>query len=491
MYRMAFRFVRMLLAVLAFGSSLAMAQQTFSKEQIDQMMAPIALYPDSLLSQVLMASTYPADVADAAKWSKANPNQKGDAAVKAVQEQTWDPSVQSLVAFPQVIQMMGDQPDWVQNLGDAFLASSKDVLDSAQRLRTKAQQTGSLKSNEQQTVTTEQEPQTQQTVIKIEPTNPQTVYVPAYNPTVVYGSWPYPAYPPYYYPPYPAYYPGAALATGIAFGVGVAAVGALWGGCNWGGGDVNINTNRYNSINTNRQISANQNKFQHNASNRRGVPYRDQRSQQQFGNRAGGDPGSRSDFRGRDNAGRDAQRQQAEGALRNRGMDPGQERNRLQNDPATRDRAQQAANRTGDRAGDRAGAANRAGDRAGGGFDRGGAGGDRAGAGGLDRGGAAGNRAGAGDRGGSGMHQVQNRGSDNAFRGAGNGAAERQSFDRGNASRQSMGGGGAQRSGSFAGGGGSRGGGGGFSGGGGRGGGGFSGGGGRGGGGGGRGGGRR
>ncbi|HYP71790.1 MAG TPA: DUF3300 domain-containing protein, partial [Variovorax sp.] len=147
-----------------------MAQQTFSKEQIDQMMAPIALYPDSLLSQVLMAATYPADVADAAKWSKANPNQKGDAAVKAVQEQTWDPSVQSLVAFPQVIQMMGDQPDWVQNLGDAFLASSKDVLDSAQRLRTKAQQNGSLKTTEQQTVTVEQEPQTQQTVIKIEPT---------------------------------------------------------------------------------------------------------------------------------------------------------------------------------------------------------------------------------------------------------------------------------------------------------------------------------
>ena len=177
MYRLASRFMRTLFATfLALSASLAMAQQTFSKEQIDQMMAPIALYPDSLLSQVLMAATYPADVADAAKWSKANPKQSGDAAVKAVQDQTWDPSVQSLVAFPQVIQMMGDQPDWVQNLGDAFLASSKDVLDSAQRLRAKAQQTGNLKTTEQQTVTVEQEPQTQQTVIKIEPTNPQTVY---------------------------------------------------------------------------------------------------------------------------------------------------------------------------------------------------------------------------------------------------------------------------------------------------------------------------
>ena len=295
------------------------ADGTFSEAQIDQLMAPIALYPDSLLSQVLMASTYPADVADAAKWSKANSQQSGDAAVRAVDSQPWDPSVKSLIAFPQVIQAMGDKPDWVQNLGDAFLASSKSVLDSAQRLRAKAQQTGSLKTTEQQTVTVEQEPQTQQAVIKIEPTNPQTVYVPTYNPTVVYGTWPYPAYPPYYwYPPsmyYPGYYPGAALGAGIAFGIGVAAVGALWGNCNWGGGDININTNRYNSINTNRQINANQNRFQHNAANRRGVPYRDSRSQQQFGRNVPGAE-NRSEFRGRD-----AQRQQAQSALQQRGMD--------------------------------------------------------------------------------------------------------------------------------------------------------------------------
>ena len=200
-----------------------------NQAQLDQMMAPIALYPDSLLSQVLMAATYPADVADAAKWLKANPGQKGEAAVKAVANQPWDPSVQSLVAFPQVLEMMGAQPDWVQNLGDAFLASSKDVLDSAQRLRAQAQKTGSLKSSEQQKVLVEQEPQTQQTVIRIEPANPQVVYVPAYNPTVVYGAWPYPAYPPYYYPPPAYYYPGAALATGIAFGVGVAATARALG----------------------------------------------------------------------------------------------------------------------------------------------------------------------------------------------------------------------------------------------------------------------
>ncbi|SCK31251.1 Protein of unknown function [Variovorax sp. HW608] len=500
------RLLRALVLMLALLTSTVMAQQSqpFSREQLDQMMAPIALYPDSLLSQVLMAATYPADVADAAKWAKANPNQKGDAAVKAVQDKSWDPSVQSLVAFPQVLQMMGDQPDWVQNLGDAFLASSKDVLDSAQRLRTKAQQQGQLKSNEQQKVIVEQEPQTQQTVIKIEPANPEVVYVPSYNPAVVYGSWPYPAYPPYAYAPAPYWYPGAALATGLAFGIGVAAVGALWGNCNWGGGNVNINTNRYNSINTNRQIAANQNNWQHNAANRRGTPYRDQRSQQQFGRNVPGAE-NRADFRGRDNAGRDAQRQQAQSALQQRGMDPGQGRENLRNDAGTRDRAQRAAEGTGrgdrggaggDRGGqfgDRGGAGGdrggQFGDRGGAGGDRGGQLGDRGGAGGGDRGGqfGGGDRggagAGAGGRGSQGFEQVQSRGGDNALRGANSGQA-RQQMDRGASSRQSMGGGagggGARASSGFSGGGGAR-----------AGGGGFSGGGGRGGGGGGRGGGRR
>ena len=200
--------------------SAAAAGAPASKEQLEQLLAPIALYPDSLLSQVLMAATYPADVAEAAKWVKAHPDNKGDSAVKAVENQPWDPSVQSLAAFPQILDMMGAQPDWVQKLGDAFLASSKDVLDAVQRLRQKAQQAGNLKSTEQQKVIVEQEPTTQQTVIKVEPAQPETVYVPAYNPTVVYGAWPYPSYPPYYYPPPPYYYPGGALASGIAFGIG-------------------------------------------------------------------------------------------------------------------------------------------------------------------------------------------------------------------------------------------------------------------------------
>lgn len=179
----------------------------FKDEELDQMLAPIALYPDSLLSQVLMASTYPADVADAAKYVQAHPDDKGEAAVKKVQAdpqgKDWDPSVQSLVAFPQVLVMMGDQPDQVQRLGDAFLADPARVLDRVQFLRTKAQEAGNLKTNEQQKVSTTTQESKQ--VIVIEPAQPQTVYVPVYQPTVVYGPWWYPSYPPYYWPP-PAYY---------------------------------------------------------------------------------------------------------------------------------------------------------------------------------------------------------------------------------------------------------------------------------------------
>ncbi|MET0540846.1 MAG: DUF3300 domain-containing protein [Variovorax sp.] len=371
----------------------------FSEAQIDQMMAPIALYPDSLLSQVLMASTYPADVVEAAKWSAAHPDQNGDAAAKAVESQAWDPSVKSLVAFPQVIQMMGDKPDWVQNLGDAFLASSKDVLDSAQRLRTRAQSSGNLQSSAQQTVSVSANAESPQSVITIEPADPQVVYVPTYNPAVVYGTWPYPAYPPYLYYPPAYYYPGAALASGIAFGIGVAAIGAMWGNCNWGGGSVNINAARFNSINVNRQISGNQ-AFQHNAANRRGVPYRDSRSQQRFGNNV---PGAeqRGDFRGRGDSARDAQRQQAQSALQQRGLDPGQGRNQLRNDPGTRERAQNAAQ--GRPGGDFGGGGNRMGDQ------------------GLSR-----------------VNAGGGMGGDSALRGAGNAGQMQRQMDRGGASRQSM-----------------------------------------------------
>ena len=308
------------LALLFFSAS-ASAQDTpakqvlYQKEQLDQMLAPVALYPDSLLAQLLMASTYPSDIAEAAEWSKANPSLKGEAATKAVESKNWDPSVKGLASVPQVLAQLKDKPDWVQKLGDAFLAQPDDVMASVQRLRAAAQKAGALKTTEQQKVVVEQEPTTNTTVIQIEPTNPEVVYVPSYNPTTVYGTWAYPSYPPYYCPPPYGYYypPGAGL---VAFGVGVAVGAAIWGNCNWGGGNVNINVNRYNNINTNNRISGNGNQnWNHNASNRRGTPYADNRSRSQYGQGVGGSQ-QRGDYRGRNSA-NDASRQRAQQSFNN------------------------------------------------------------------------------------------------------------------------------------------------------------------------------
>jgi hypothetical protein len=237
------------------------SQAVFTQEQLDQMLAPIALYPDPLLAQVLMASTYPGEVAEAVTWSKAHPDAKGDDAVKQVASQPWDPSVQALVAFPQVLATLGQDPVWVQRLGDAFLAQPDDLMNGVQRLRQQAKAAGNLQSNQYQNVTVQAAPASQpaasqsapasnQTII-IQPADPQTVYVPSYNPTTTYGTWAYPASPPAYYPPPPAYYPGQALVAGLAFGTGVAIVASLWGDCDWNNHDVDINVNRYNNINVN------------------------------------------------------------------------------------------------------------------------------------------------------------------------------------------------------------------------------------------------
>ena len=300
-------------------------QKLYKSEQLDQMLAPVALYPDSVLSQLLMASTYPSDVAEAAAWSAKHKDAKGDAAVNQVENEPWDPSVKSLVAFPQMLEQLAKQPDWVQKTGDAFLAQPEDVMASIQRLRTQAQKAGNLKSNEQQNVIVKEVPvqsepastsTTNTTIIQIEPSNPETVYVPAYNPTTVYGTWAYPSYPPPYWPPspyyYPGYYPGAALATGIMWGIGIAAIGSCWGGFGWGRGDVDINVNKYNNINRNNQINGggNQN-WKHNAQNRRGTPYADNRSRQQYGQGVGG-ANNRANYRGND-----ASRQRAQQSFNN------------------------------------------------------------------------------------------------------------------------------------------------------------------------------
>lgn len=308
----------------------APAQRVFAQEELDQMVAPIALYPDSLLTQVLMAATYPGNVADAVAWSKAHPDAKGDAAVKLVADQPWDPSVQSLVAFPPVMSTLSQDPGWVQRLGDAFLAQPGDVMDAVQRLRRAAQAAGNLQSSEQQKVTVVAAPSAPAPVvvegrapppppptqiIQIEPANPEVVYVPSYNPTTVYGSWPYPSYPPAYYPPAPAWYPGSVLAAGLAFGTGVAVADALWGDWDWHGGDVDIDVNRYNNINVNRQIDASRSTWRHDANFRGDVPYRDARSREQFGQQRLPGADQRQQFRGNDaahQANRDRARQEME-----------------------------------------------------------------------------------------------------------------------------------------------------------------------------------
>jgi hypothetical protein len=416
-------------------------QPTFSPEELEALVAPIALYPDSVLSQVLIASTYPLEIVHAARWVKENPKIKGDAAVKAVENQTWDVSVKSLVAFPQVLEPMNDKLDWTQKLGDAFLAQEKDVLAAVQRLRARAQDSGNLKSNEQQNVIVEPAPAgaptTTQTIVRIEPANPEVIYVPAYNPTVVYGGWSYPTYPPYYWPPYPAYYPGAALATGLAWGVGLAAAGAIFGNCNWGGGDVNIDVNRATNIDRNFDRTKVQGgKWQHDASHRQGVAYRDNASREKFGNNVAG-ADARGDYRGRTGGASDraavADRAGAgnrggganNGGLGNRGGGANNgglgERGGGANNAGVANRAGGANN---------AGVANRAGGANSAGLGERGGGANNPG---VSNRAAASNRASAGgSRGGYGGGS-----SDRAFQGVGGGGASQRDFNRGQSSARS------------------------------------------------------
>ena len=219
----------------------AAEKPVFKQEELDQMLAPIALYPDSLIAQIFMASTYPLEVVAAERWVKKNKNLKGNSLTEALEQEDWDPSVKSLVNFPQVLTMMSEQLEWTQNLGDAFIAQQKQVMDTVQKLRAKAKAAGNLETSTEQIIIVKEEAKTQ--VIVIESATPEVIYVPTYNPTVVYGAWWYPAYPPRpYYPP--GYVAGTAA---VSFGVGVAAGAAwgyAWGGCGWGHGDVDIDVNR-------------------------------------------------------------------------------------------------------------------------------------------------------------------------------------------------------------------------------------------------------
>jgi Protein of unknown function (DUF3300) len=268
-------------------------QQAVKPGQIDALVAPIALYPDDLLAQVLMASTYPLEVVQAERWVTKNKNLQGDQLKKEAEKQGWDDSVKSLVATPSVLTMMSSKLDWTQRLGDAVLAQQADVMDAIQRLRTKAHADNKLQTTKEQKVAVRQENNRQ--IIAIESANPGTVFVPYYDPAVVYGEWPYPEYPPYYWYPEPGYIASGVIATGLAFGgayaLGRWATGGRWwgGNVNWDRGDININR------------GAHVEHWRHDARHRRGVAYNNAGVRQKFAGNAVR-PGNKGqlDFRGRD-----------------------------------------------------------------------------------------------------------------------------------------------------------------------------------------------
>jgi hypothetical protein len=243
------------------------APATLPPEQLDALVAPIALYPDELLTQTLVASTYPLEIIQLQQWLAKHPELKDKALADSVARQPWDPSIQSMAAVPEVVKRLADDVQWTTELGNAFLAQQADVMDAVQRMRAKAKGNGALVSNEQQKVDTQVVEQ--KTVIVVESTNPEVIYVPTYSPTVVYGPPVYP-YPPIYYPPYP---PGAPM---VSFTFGVMMGAAIWGGscchAGWGNNTVIINNNNnFNRINYNNR-GGNGN-WQHNPDHRGGAPY--------------------------------------------------------------------------------------------------------------------------------------------------------------------------------------------------------------------------
>jgi uncharacterized membrane protein YgcG len=270
---------------------------SFRPEEIDQVVAPIALYPDNLLAQVLAASTYPLEIVQAARFVQQNKDLKGEKLMAASKDKDWDPSVKAMLEFPDVLLMMNEKLEWTEKLGNAFLSQQKDVMASVQRLRKKAQESGNLKTTKEQKVIVEE----QTKVIVIEPANPQVVYVPTYNPVVVYGVWAYPAYPPY--PVYPPGYVAATAAFSFAAGVavGAAAHGAYGSyGCGWGNNEVNVNVSKQNNFTQNNynnsqkyqknQSTKNQN-WQHNPEHRKGARYPNQNTAQKYGQQRSGSGG--------------------------------------------------------------------------------------------------------------------------------------------------------------------------------------------------------
>ncbi|MGA3240969.1 MAG: DUF3300 domain-containing protein [Bryobacteraceae bacterium] len=263
--------------------------QALTPDQLDDLVAPVALYPDPLISQVLVAATYPLEVVQAFQWLQRNPGLTGPALTQAVQQQNWDPSVQALMVFPDVIKRLNDDVTWTTNLGNAFLAQQADVMDAVQRMRFKAQQAGKLGSTPQESVTTTSEGG--QPIVEIEPANPDVIYVPVYNPAWVWG-------PPLWYP-YPGWWwPGPGVMVGgfgFGFGIGInigGFFGGGWGGWGgwgwrpgWGNHTVIVNNSFIHRYNFNTAHLANvhgSGVWQHDPAFRGGVPYSNARLNEQY-----------------------------------------------------------------------------------------------------------------------------------------------------------------------------------------------------------------
>lgn len=264
-----------------------------SKEELAQMLAPIALYPDSLLSQILMASTYPLEVVEADRWVEQNPNLQGDKLDDALKEKDWDVSVKSLCHFPKILKMMSEKLAQTAKLGDAFLAQQEDVMDMIQELRHKAQEAGNLKTTEEQKVVVQDQ------YIGIEPVDPQVVYVPMYNPVYAYGPWWYPAYPPYYwyYPPGPFIDSGIiGFGFGVALGFGISS----WCGFDWDRHFIHIDIDRTSRFHRDHfgEREPGWHTWSHSPEHRRGVAYRDRATSQRFGQSPAISGEARRDVRG-------------------------------------------------------------------------------------------------------------------------------------------------------------------------------------------------
>lgn len=251
---------------------------SFSKEELTQMLAPIALYPDALTAQMLMASTYPLEVVEADRWRSQNRHLDGDELDDALQDKTWDPSVKSLCHFPGILAAMSDKLDQTRKLGDAFLSQEEEVMATIQELRRKAQEQGTLKTTGEQKVVVERE------IIRIEPAEPEVIHVPVYDPAYVYGPWWYPAYPPYYWYYPPGYVSGAFIGFGPRIFIGFSAFSWVW--FDWPVHRIHIDINRTRRFH--RHIGRGDvvgPVWRHNPIHRRGVAYRDLRTSERFGSR--------------------------------------------------------------------------------------------------------------------------------------------------------------------------------------------------------------